>query len=67
MKSDMDKTTDLGLPRLRRRRTQTMVPITPSMTAVPPMTPPIIERVCDFLGGDALVFVAVPLAFMSYT
>jgi hypothetical protein len=66
MKSDKDKTTDLGLPRLRRRRTQKMVPITPNMTAVPPMTPPIIARVCDILCGDALVFVVVPLAFMLY-
>ena len=59
---------DLGLDRLRRRRcTKVAIPTTESNAAIPPMTPPTIAGVFDFVCDDDSFFVTIPLGFMLRT
>ena len=55
------------LCRRRRRRTKKVVPITETMAATPPMTPPTIAGVFDFVCDDDSFFVTIPLGFMLRT
>lgn len=60
---------DLGLARLRlrlRRNKKVTIPITAN-TAIPPMTPPTIAGVFDFVGDDDSFVVTVPLGFILST
>ena len=56
-----------GLGRLRRRRTKTTIPIIEHMTAAPPMIPPTIAAVFDFVCDDESFFVTVPFGLMLST
>jgi hypothetical protein len=63
--TELDK---VDLPRLCRRRTKLTIPITVHIAAAaPPMMPPAIAGVLDFLCDDDLVFDATPLAVMLNT
>jgi hypothetical protein len=59
---------DIGLGRLRRRRcTKAAIPIVANTAAIPPMTPPTIAGVFDFVCVVDFFFATVPLGLMSST
>ena len=62
---ELDEVVDLGVPCLRRRLIKMKIPITESMVATPPMIPPAITGMFDFVCDGAVFVVDVDVMSSS--